>query len=362
MNSDFMPEVKIEEAKRFMVEALRAAGAPLKEAEAHSELLLHADIVGHYSHGMNRLELYLNDMKSGVCDANAKQVILKETASTAWVDGCRALGATVGNFCMSLAIKKSKECGVGIVAVKNCNHYGMAGYWALRAEKEGLIGMSFTNSSPVMVPTRAKKGALGTNPIAFAAPASGGDSLVVDMASTTAAMGKIEMQIRKGDPIPEGWALGADGKTTTDPQEAFDTGRLLPLGGFEATSGYKGYALSAMVEVLCSGLSGSNAAYNVPPWTHTQTKSPNLGQCFVALDPSCFAPGFGDRLGHCLNHWREMEPMDPASPVLAPGDKEKINASTTYERGTIVYPQQQIDSYGIVAERMGIRAMEILNS
>ncbi|CAH2089767.1 unnamed protein product [Euphydryas editha] len=356
-----MPEVSVKEAERFMVESLVAAGAPLSEAKAHADLLLHADIVGHFSHGMNRLEFYINNIKLGVCKPNAMPVVLKETVATAWVDGCDGLGATVGNFCMDLAIKKAKECGVGWVAVKRCNHYGMAGYWTLKAEKEGLIGMSFTNSSPVMVPTRAKQSANGTNPISMAAPAMGGDSIVVDMATTTAAMGKVEVQIRKGEPIPEGWALGPDGKTTTDPEVAFDTARLLPLGGFEKTSGYKGFCLSTMVEIFCSGLSGSRSTHNIPPWSHNQTDAPNLGQCFVAVDPGCFAPGFEQRVAECLQHWRNLEPVDPSLPVLAPGDKERNNAKITVARGTIIYPQSQVESYQRMAARIGVRPLEIVN-
>ncbi|XP_052743727.1 (2R)-3-sulfolactate dehydrogenase (NADP(+))-like isoform X2 [Bicyclus anynana] len=309
---------------------------------------------------MNRLELYINDMKSGVCNPHAEPIILKETAATAWVDGCDGLGATVGNFSMALAIKKAKECGVGWVAVKRCNHYGMAGYWALKAEKEGLIGMSFTNSSPILVPTRAKQGTLGTNPISMAAPATGGDSIVVDLATTTAAMGKVEMQIRKGEPLPEGWALGPDCEPTTDAQLAFDAGKLLPLGGLEKTNGYKGYCLSAMVEVLCSGLSGSRATHNVPQWSHSQTEPPNLGQCFVALNPECFAPGFGDRIADCLQHWRNLEPVDPSLPVLAPGDKERNNAKVTHARGTIKYPESQMTSAKRLADRIGIRPLEAI--
>ncbi|XP_072942972.1 uncharacterized protein [Epargyreus clarus] len=355
-----MPEVRIEEVERFMVESLVAAGAPRSEAQAQADLLLHADTVGHFSHGLNRLELYINDIQSGGTKAAADPVVLKESVATAWVDGCHALGATVGNFCMELAIKKAKESGVGWVVAKRCNHFGMAGFWALKAERQGLIGMAFTNSAPIGVPTRAKYSATGTNPIAMAAPASGGDSLVVDMATTTAAMGKIEMQIHKGEPIPEGWALGPDGKCTTNAQEAFDTGRLLPLGGFESTSGYKGFGLGCMVEAFCSGLSGSQISHKVPGWSFTQTEAPDLGQCFVVIDPGCFAPGFGDRLADCLNHWRNMEPVDPSLPVLAPGDKEKKNGDVTKKRGTIIYPQGQLDTYARMAARIGVEPLKVV--
>ncbi|CAK1553024.1 unnamed protein product, partial [Leptosia nina] len=341
--------------QRFMEDSLVAAGAPLSEAKAQTDLLLHADVVGHFSHGLNRLELYINDMKNGICQPNDKPVVLKESAATAWVDGVHALGATVGNFCMDIAIQKARESGVGWVSVKGCNHFGMAGYWALKAEREGLIGMAYTNSAPIMTPTRAKNSAVGTNPIAMAAPAGGGNSLVVDMATTAAAMGKVEMQMRKGEKVPQGWALGPDAKPTTDAKVAFESGRLMPLGGFEETSGYKGYGLATMVEVFCSGLSGSNPSHRVAGWSYTQAVSPNMGHCFVAVDPERFAPGFQERVKDCLEHYRNLEPVDPALPVLAPGDKEKNNEAKTRERGTILYPKAQIESYNKMAERIGVK-------
>ncbi|CAH2042603.1 unnamed protein product, partial [Iphiclides podalirius] len=355
-----MPEVQIEEVRRFMVESLVVAGAPEVEAEAQADLLLYADTVGHFSHGLNRLELYVNDMRGGVTKPDLKPVVLKETVATAWVDGMDTLGATAGNFCMDLAIRKAKETGIGWVSAKRTNHFGMAGYWAKKAEREGMIGMAFTNSAPVMAPTRSKQSACGTNPISMAAPAIGGDSMVVDMATTTAAMGKIEVQIHKKAPIPEGWALGPDGRTTTDSQLAFNTAKLLPLGGFENTSGYKGYCLSAMVEIFCSGLSGSNPVHKVPAWTFDQEVPPNLGQCFVAIDPECFAPGFAERVADCLAHWRNLEPVDPSMPVLAPGDKERDNRRATLEKGTVTYPQGQIDSYGQMAKKIGIKPLVVV--
>ncbi|XP_013137515.1 PREDICTED: (2R)-3-sulfolactate dehydrogenase (NADP(+))-like [Papilio polytes] len=355
-----MPEVRVEEVRRFMVDSLVVVGAPKPEAEAHADLLLYADTVGHFSHGLNRLELYVNDIKGGLTHPELKPVVLKESPATAWVDGMDTLGATAANFCMDLAIKKAKGCGVGWVSAKRTNHFGMAGYWAMKAEKEGLIGLAFTNSAPIMIPTRSKESACGTNPLALAAPALNGDSLVVDMATTTAAMGKIEMQIHKNEPIPEGWALGPDNKTTTNAPLAFDTGKLLPLGGLEKTSGHKGYCLNTMVEIFCSGLSGSNPTYKVPSWSFSQDVAPDLGQCFAAIDPDCFAPGFGQRVAECLMHWRNLEPLDPSLPVLAPGDKERNNREATLKRGTIIYPQGQIDSYHRMAKNIGISPLTVV--
>ncbi|GBP85491.1 Malate dehydrogenase [Eumeta japonica] len=152
-----MAAVAKEEVRRFITECLKAVGAPAQAALDQADLLLQADRTGHFSHGLNRLEFYVNDIISGACEPKNVPVVLKESAATAWVDGKNALGATVGHFCMSLAMKKAKEAGVGWVTVKASNHFGMAGWWAQKAMREGLIGMAFTNSSPLLAPTRSKK-------------------------------------------------------------------------------------------------------------------------------------------------------------------------------------------------------------
>lgn len=190
---------------------------------------------------MNRLEMYINDLQQKSIDGTAKPKLLKESPATAWVDGCNGLGAVVGRYCMDLAIEKAKTAGVGWVCAKRSNHYGIAGWYTIYAEQQGFIGVSMTNTSPLMCPTRSTKAALGTNPISLAAPANGDDSFVLDMATTAVAVGKIEFQRRKGEDIPAGWAQGPDGNVTTDSDVGFKTACLMPLGGPEITSGYKGY-------------------------------------------------------------------------------------------------------------------------
>lgn len=206
---------------------------------------------------MNRLEMYINDLLINSTDGKVTPKILKETPATALVDGGNGLGAVVGTFCMQLAIQKAKNIGIGWVCARRSNHYGIAGYYTMLAEKEGLIGISMTNTSPLMSPTRSKEAALGTNPLSLAAPANNGDSFVLDMATTAVALGKIEVQRRKQEPIPAGWAQGPDGNLTTDANVAFETACLSPLGGSEINSGYKGYGLGAMVEILCGISAGS---------------------------------------------------------------------------------------------------------
>lgn len=288
--------VKTEESRRFMIDCFKAVKVPEEHAVEMAELLVGADIRGHFSHGMNRLEMYLNDLAINSTDGSVRPCILKEGPATAWVDGRNGLGAVVGNFCMDLAIQKAKLVGVGWVCAKGSNHYGMAGWYSMRAMEQGLIGMSMTNTSPLMAPTRAKEAAVGTNPLSFGARANN-DKFLLDMATTAVAVGKIEIQRRKNAPLPDGWAQDPNGNVTNDAEVGFATGCLMPLGGAEINSGYKGFGLGAMVDILSGVMSGANYSTKVRKWTHAGADTAaNLGQVFIALDPSCFAPGFEDNL------------------------------------------------------------------
>lgn len=296
--------IAVDEAKRFVYDCFKACKVPEKNAKLMAELLVVADYRGHFSHGMNRLEMYINDLLVQSTDGTAEPKILNETPATAWVDGCNGLGVVVGRFCMDLAIKKAKNVGIGWVCAKRSNHYGIAGWHTIYAEEHGMIGISMTNTSPLMAPTRSKIAALGTNPISVAAP--GGFEL--DMATTAVAVGKVEWQRRKGERIPEGWAQGHDGRITTDASVAFDASCLMPLGGSEVTAGYKGYGLGSMVEYFCGICSGSNFANKIRKWTLSGNKKEiaNLGQVFIAVDPNCFAPGFEDRASEFNNIMRNL--------------------------------------------------------
>ncbi|XP_067643078.1 uncharacterized oxidoreductase YjmC isoform X2 [Eurosta solidaginis] len=300
--------VPVAESKRFMTDCFLAVNVPKDHAEAMADLLVAADYRGHFSHGMNRLEMYINDLTINSTDGAAIPQILKETLATAWVDGRNGLGVVVGNFCMDLAIKKAKTVGVGWVCAKGSNHYGIASWYVLRALKEGLMGLTATNTSPLMAPTRSKEAALGTNPISFGAPAKE-DKFLLDMATTAVAVGKIEIQRRKGEPLPDGWAQDPTGKQTNDPELAFNTGCLMPIGGAEVTSGYKGYGLGAMVDIISGVAAGANYSTKVRKWTHTGANTAaDLGQVFIAVDPKCFAPGFEDRMVDFNGRLRGCEP------------------------------------------------------
>ncbi|KAE8737015.1 hypothetical protein FOCC_FOCC017528 [Frankliniella occidentalis] len=320
------------EARRFISDAMRAVGTAKDNADFLAEVLVEADYRGHYSHGLNRLELYVDDVAAGSCLPAAQPRLLREGPSTAWVDGGHGLGPVVGRFCMQLAIDKAQQTGVGWVVAKGSNHYGIAGWYSMQALKKKMMGMSFTNTSPLVSPTRSKGAALGTNPISLAVPA-GSDSYVLDMATTAVALGKVEMQRRRGEPLPPGWAQGPDGAATADAELAYKTQCLMPLGGAEDSSGYKGYGLALMVETFCG----------------------------LLADPAAFAPGFEDRAADLLSRLRTMEPADPSRPVLVPGDPERAHMDHVNKQGGVRYVPQQVESSEKLAKKLKISAMKILS-
>ncbi|KAK3603644.1 hypothetical protein CHS0354_017361 [Potamilus streckersoni] len=348
--------VPLAELQTFVVRCMGAVGISEDDAGALADLLVSADYRGHYSHGLNRLQMYINDVKSGTTVGDAKPEIVKETIATALVDGNNVLGPVVGRFCIDLAIKKAKEAGIGWVSARNSNHFGIAGWYGLRAVDNGMIGMAFTNTSPLLVPTRAKKEALGTNPICMAAPAKDGDSFVLDMATTAVALGKVEIAHRKGEPIPPGWAIDSSGKETLDPSECEC---LFPLGGTEKTSGYKGYGLSMMVELFCGILSGAHYGPNIRTWKDTHQKA-DLGQCYVAIDPNAFEPGFADRLSDLMNICRNLEPAEGETEVLVAGDPERQHMAKCDKQGGILYHPNQIKYANDIAEQLGVEPMKAL--
>lgn len=180
------------------------------------------------------------------------------------------------------------------------------------------------------------------------------------MSTSAVAVGKIEMQLRKHEPLPSlGWALGENGKPTTDAYEAFYNGKgLLPLGGEEINSGYKGYGLGMMVELLCGLLSGSSYAHHIRHWNNYGTEVANLGHFFLAVDPDCFAPGFSDRLQDLNNHLRSLKPTSSEKPVLVPGDPEKMALSEVMKKGAIFYTTDHIVTYRNLAKKLNVEPMK----
>ncbi|KAK6165965.1 hypothetical protein SNE40_022767 [Patella caerulea] len=347
------------EFHNFVVRCMEAVHTKHEHAVSLADLLVSADYRGHYSHGLNRLDMYVKDIKVGMTRHDMEPTITKETVSTALVNGNNLLGPVVGKFCIDLAIQKAKETGIAWVVANDSNHFGIAGWYSIRAMEQGMLGMAFTNTSPLMVPTRARKPTLGTNPLTLAAPANNGDSMVLDMATTSVALGKIELSDRKGQDIPVGWGCDETGKPCKNPGRVVESGGLMPLGGDENTAGYKGYGLGMMVEVFCGILAGSNFGPNVRSWK-THDKKANLGQCFVAIDPTAFAPGFTDRMSELIDHCRNLEPATGQSEVLVPGDPERNHMKECDKLGGIPYHPNQIKYANELAEQLKIEPMKVL--
>uniref|UniRef100_A0A3P9LFB9 Uncharacterized oxidoreductase YjmC n=1 Tax=Oryzias latipes TaxID=8090 RepID=A0A3P9LFB9_ORYLA len=323
------------EVQGFIERCMMAVGTKPHHARSLAEVLVAADSRGHYSHGLNRMDMYVKDIKSGVCAVDGEPLAEKQSAATALVDGKNLLGPVVGNFCMNLAIRKAKEVGIGWVVAHGSNHFGIAGFYAMQ------ICHSFNART------------LGTNPLSVAAPAKDGDSFVLDTATSAVALGKVELSERHGDSIPDGWGCDPQGKITADPKRVLTGGGLVPIGGSEATGGYKGYGLGMMVEVFCGILAGAHYSKYVRTWKVTDRVA-DLGQCFVAINPDNFAAGFNERMSDLLSIQRNQDLADPDAPVLTPGDPERASLKKCEEMGGILYHINVVKYMNDYAKKIGV--------
>lgn len=313
---------------------MNAAGCTQNSARLVANVLSYADARGIPSHGANRVDAYVNEIQAGLVHATASPVVEKCSGSCAVINGNNGLGAVVSKLGMETAIQLAKQHGIAIVTCHSSNHFGAAGYWAQMALDQGYIGMSFTNTSPIAVPTRSRVRGLGTNPFCFFAPAaSENDSFQLDMATTTVPIGKIEVMDRINKAVPIGWGVDRNGNDCTDPAEICKFGGLYPLGGSEETAGYKGYGLGMFVEILCAVCSDAAVGPDVLPWTVTRDGPLNYGHCFICIDPSRFAPNFEGRLSELLTRMRDL----PGDNVLVAGDPEKEFELDAKENGILLH-------------------------
>ncbi|MFH6984057.1 Ldh family oxidoreductase [Marinoscillum luteum] len=315
---------------QFTKSILEAAGCPEKDARLGAQVLLSADLRGVDSHGVARLVGYVRLIDKNRVNTRPDVKIVHETPSTGVIDGDAGLGLVVGPEAMNLAIDKAKQVGSGWVAVRNSNHYGIAGYHAMLALKDDCIGIAMTNASPLVAPTFSKERLLGTNPIAVAIPADKEPPFVLDMATTTAANGKLEILQRKNKQAPTGWIQDASGQSTTDPNGVKDGGALLPLGGDREHGSHKGYGLSSVVDILSAVLSGANYGPWVPPFVAFMEPAADpvgkgIGHFFGAMRIDGFRPSgeFKSHMDNWIGRFRNAEPIMKGHDVLIPGDPER---------------------------------------
>jgi LDH2 family malate/lactate/ureidoglycolate dehydrogenase len=320
----------IESLKEFSTRVFRHFGVPKDDAEQAADVLAAADLRDIESHGVARLHTYFDMFTLGRINPKPRIKIVRETASTATVDGDNGLGLVVGPKANRIAMEKAENSGSGWVSVCNTNHFGIAGYYVLKSLERDLIGWAMTNSTKLVAPLWGIDRMLGTNPIAIAFPGKEEPPIVIDMATCAAAYGKIEMALRKGEPIPTGWAIDKHGNATTDPNEMIDGGALSPLGSERERGGHKGYCLAIMVDVLSCVLSGANWGPFAPPFALRQeipkrSVGKGIGHFFGAMRIDGFVDPdeFKRQIDDYIRVLRTTKPAPGTSGPLIPGDPER---------------------------------------
>jgi LDH2 family malate/lactate/ureidoglycolate dehydrogenase len=307
-----------------------------------------------------RLQGYLRLKEAGRVNVQPNIQLVHETPSTAVIDGDAGLGLVVAPHAMRVAMQKARNCGTGWVSVSNSNHFGIAGYHAMLALEEDMIGIAMTNASALVAPTFSKEKMLGTNPIAVAIPAGDQPPFVADFATTTAANGKLELLQRKNAPTPDGWVQDVDGQSSNDAHILKKQGALLPLGGDREHGSHKGYALGSIVDIFSAVFSGASYGPWAPPFPayiampeHMPGKG--LGHFFGAMRIDAFRPAaeFKAHMDNWINRFRAAVPASGYDRVLIPGDPERIIAAERMEQGIPVHEEVEKD-LAAIADRLGI--------
>ena len=327
---------KHELLEKFCLDVFQRIGFSKDESQIITDVLLLSDLYGIESHGMQRLVRYHKGIEKGLIKLGAEPEVLFDTPISAVIDAHDGMGQLVGHKAMEIAIEKAKKNGVGIVSVKNSNHYGIAGYYAKMASDQGLIGFSATNSEAIMVPTYGRLAMIGSNPIAMAAPADP-YPFFFDASTTVVTRGKLEMYNKMGKPLPEGWALDKDGHDSTDAPDvlknivAKNGGGIMPLGGSTEQNGsHKGYGWGMVCEFFCSILSQGLTSNKV----NQGTKS---GTChgFMAINPAFFgsAEDIKAHFSTFLQELRESPKAEGQPRIYTHGEKEVAAVKDRKENG-----------------------------
>jgi len=304
-----MPRFAAEKLREQATSALIALDIPTSDAALVAESLVDAELEGQTAHGLTRLPFLLDRIGAGLINPHPSMRLTGERPAVALLDADNCLGPVAGVRAVEVATERALGVGAGVVAVRRSNHLGSLGFYLRRFTVSGVIGLAFTNTPPAIPPPGGRSPYLGTNPIAAGFPTSS-DPVIVDMATSQVARGRILKAARVGEPIPEGWALDAEGQPTTDPQAAI-AGSLLPLGGD------KGFALALLVEVLSGVLPAAGIGPEVGGTFAESEKESNVGHCFVAIDPRALAPGFTARIDRLTADIRRLGGRAPGDRRLA---------------------------------------------
>ncbi len=345
--------------KEFTAKVFLHFGLSEEDAWQAADVLSRSDVRGIDSHGVARLRTYVDMLLAGRINPTPTVRIVREKKSIATVDGDGGLGLVVGPKANKIAMDKASEFGSGWVSVCNTNHYGIASYYSLQALERDMIGWSMTNSSRIVVPLWGAERRLGTNPISIAFPGYKNPPIVIDLATSVVAFGKIEIAKRQGKSVPEGWMIDSQGNPTTMPDDVYEGG-LLPLGSTRELGGHKGYALSAMVDILCCVLSGANWGPFAPPFATfekppEQSVGKGIGHFFGAMEIDGFedVDVFKKRIDHWIEVFRATKPTPGHEAVLIPGDPEREAEEIRTKEGVPLI-QAVVEDLSAVAKLTGI--------
>jgi LDH2 family malate/lactate/ureidoglycolate dehydrogenase len=323
------PIFKYQPLWQFSHAVFTKINCPDEEARLAADVLLSADLRGIDSHGLARLSGYVRLWEAKRINSQPKTKIVHARASTAVLDGDGGLGLVVAPKAMEIAIEKANNVGTGWVAVKNSNHFGIAAYHAMMALPHDMIGIAFTNASPLVAPTFSVERLLGTNPMCFAIPGGGAIDFVADLATAAAANGKLEIAQRENKNIPEGWLQTQSGEASQNAHELKHGGSLLTLGSNRDLGSHKGFALSAVVDIFCGVLSGANYGPWVPPFVSFLPVLPNLpgeglGHFFGAMRIDAFRPkeAFYENMQQWIARFKNAQTAHENEHVIIPGEPE----------------------------------------
>jgi LDH2 family malate/lactate/ureidoglycolate dehydrogenase len=349
----------------FTQKVFLALGCSTDDAITATRTLLSADIRGIDSHGVARLSGYVRLWEAGRINSKPFIRVVHETPSTAVVDGDAGLGLVVAPYAMQIAIGKALKAGTGWVSVRNSNHFGIAGYHAMMALEQDMIGMAMTNASALVAPTFSTERMLGTNPIAVAIPANKQPPFVADFATTTASNGKLEILQRKNEAAPLGWVQDKDGADATDAGLLKKGGAMLPLGSDREHGSHKGYALGSIVDIFSAVLSGASYGPWAPPFPAYVPMPENmpgtgLGHFFGAMRIDAFRPAdeFKQHMDNWIGRFRNATPAPGHERVLIPGDPEREMEAIRKKEG-IPVTDSVVTELNEVGEKFGIKLISI---
>ena len=338
--------VKFDQLESFMRDVFIGIGVPSNDATVCADVLTTSDRYGIDSHGISRCKsIYYDRINIGIQQPVTEFEVVKETPTTALIDGHHGMGHVISKRSMQMAIDKAKEYGLGMVAVRNSTHYGIAGYYSLMAIENGMIGMTGTNARPSIAPTFGVENMLGTNPLTLGLPTDDPFPFLLDCATSVSQRGKIEVYARQGKKVPAGWVINREGKTSTDSVQILKdlvagAAALVPVGGIgEETAGFKGYGYATFIEIMCAALQDGSYMKQLLGFDEDGNRVPyKLGHFFLAINIESFVPIETFKLiaGNITRSLRGSNKAPAAERIYTAWEKEYDNYNYRKDRGALI--------------------------